>query len=107
MIRNGKILGKPLVHFRDTKANIEALTGLVGGEEAHATDTGENGYYDEVATAWVWGGGGGTGGSGGAYQRVLSSALTLADGESLIVSEYINAGSYDIALNGDSSLFIL
>lgn len=40
--------------YRNTKANIEALTGLVGGETAYATDTGESGYYDAVASEWVW-----------------------------------------------------
>lgn len=107
MIRNGKIIGKPIVHFRDTKANIEALTGLVGGEEAHATDTGENGYYDEVATAWVWGGGSVIGGGGGVFQRVLSSDLTIDDGECLVVTGYIDDGGFDITFEGDAELEVL
>jgi hypothetical protein len=53
-----KQVGAPFTEYRDTKSNVESLTGLVGGEVAHATDTGENGYYDEVDGAWVWGGGG-------------------------------------------------
>ena len=106
MIRNGKVIGFPLIHYRDTQANIEALTGVIGGETAHATDTGENGYYDEVAAAWVWGGGGGAG-SGGAFQRVLTEDLTLADGESLVIAEYLNLGDYNLTLNGDAALHIL
>ena len=43
------------IRYRDTKANIEALTGLVGGEVAYATDTGEEGHYDAVGAAWDWG----------------------------------------------------
>lgn len=51
--------GAPYGSFRDTKSNIEALSGMIGGETAHATDTGENGYYDEVQSKWIWGGGSG------------------------------------------------
>jgi len=47
--------------YIDTKAAIEALTGLVGGERGYATDTGEEGHYDAVTSAWNWGGGGGGG----------------------------------------------
>ena len=58
---------KPTSIYKETKANIEALTGLVGGEEAYTTDTGEWGHYDFTNTQWVWhgtgGGGGGTWGS--------------------------------------------
>jgi len=37
--------------YIDTKAAIEALTGLVGGERGYATDTGEEGHYDAVTSA--------------------------------------------------------
>ncbi len=106
-MRKGDIqLGRPHLPYRNTKATIEALTGLIGGEVAHATDTGENGYYDNVASAWVWGGGGGTS-SGGVFQRVLSSNLTLSDGECLVVSGYIDDGGFDIIFNGDADLEVL
>lgn len=49
----------------------------------------------------------GGGGSGGAFQRILSANLTLANGESLVLSGYINIGSYILTLNGDSRLEIL
>jgi hypothetical protein len=55
---------KPTPIYKNTKANIEALSGLIGGEEAYATDTGEWGHYDFANTEWVWHGtGGGTWGS--------------------------------------------
>lgn len=54
MQRDDAQLGRPFKHFRGTKAEIEALTGLVGGEEAHATDSGDNGVYDEILSRWVW-----------------------------------------------------
>jgi len=53
--KNDTQLGRPFIDFRDTKTNVEALTGLIGGEQAHATDTGKNGYYDAVGATWVWG----------------------------------------------------
>lgn len=62
MIKNDRQLGAPFGLFSDTKANIEALTGLTGGETAYATDTGEDGVYDAVGSAWVWGRSGGGGG---------------------------------------------
>lgn len=55
MIKNDRQLGKPLGLFQNTKDNIEALTGLTGGEIAYATDTGEDGVYDAVSAGWVWG----------------------------------------------------
>jgi len=106
MIRNGQVYGRPLVDYRDTQSNIEALTGLVGGESAYATDTGKTGYYNAILAEWVWEATGG-GGSGGAFQRVLSSDLTLADGECLVVAGYIDDNGYDITMNGDAELEIL
>jgi hypothetical protein len=47
------------VQYVDTKANIEALTGLSEGAIAYATDTNELGSYS--GAAWTWGGGGGGG----------------------------------------------
>lgn len=55
MKRNDVQLGRPAVLYANTKASIEALSGLVGGEIAYATDTGEDGVYDAIGTAWVWG----------------------------------------------------
>lgn len=107
MRRGDKQVGFPYKPYENTKANIEALTGLTGGEVAHATDTGENGYYDEVAVSWVWGGGSVVGGGGGVFQRVLSSNLTIADGECLVVTGYIDDGGFDITFEGDAELEVL
>lgn len=41
------------------------------------------------------------------FQRNLSATLTLSDGESLVTSEYVNAGTHDIILQGDSNLRIV
>jgi hypothetical protein len=49
----------PGILYTDTKANVEALTGVVEGAQAYATDTDEPGWYD--GGAWVWGAGGGGG----------------------------------------------
>lgn len=54
MIKNDVQLGRPLKPYEGTKANIEALTGLTGGEFAHATDTGDDGFYNNVTGSWVW-----------------------------------------------------
>lgn len=61
--------------------------------------------YGRKDGAWVdldaaFGGGGG----GGAFQRVLTSDLTLADGECLIVVNYLDVGAHLLTLNGDSIL---
>ena len=45
--------GKPEIAIRLTTTQINALTGLVGGEHVHDTVTGHDGYYDEVQAAWV------------------------------------------------------
>jgi hypothetical protein len=51
--------GMPEIVYTDTKANIEALTGVIEGATAYATDTHEPGWYN--GAAWVWGAGGGSG----------------------------------------------
>ncbi len=61
---NDAQLGKPGILFKDTKANIEALTGLAEGSTAYATDTNEFGSYSGAAWAWDIGGGGDVTGSG-------------------------------------------
>jgi len=52
MIHQGRVLGLPLVDYTDTKANIEALDGLVAGMTAFASNTEQWGYYD--GAAWQW-----------------------------------------------------
>ena len=43
----------------------------------------------------------------GGFQRNLSRNITLVDGKSLVVSEYINLNSYILDLQGDAALHIL
>lgn len=53
MIKGDKVYGKPLVQYTNTKANIEAMTGLAEGSTAYATDTNQLGTYD--GSSWTWG----------------------------------------------------
>lgn len=46
-------LGLPAVFYKNTKAAIEALTGVGEGAGAYATDTNEFGSFD--GTTWTWG----------------------------------------------------
>jgi len=55
MKKNDIQYGRPAVAIRLATAQINALTGLVGGEHVHDVATGHDGYYDEVQAAWVWG----------------------------------------------------
>lgn len=64
-------LGRPSILYKNTKATIEAFSGLTGGEVAYATDTGEDGVYDAVGAAWVWGRAGG--GSSDGWTEVTDS----------------------------------
>lgn len=52
MILDGQVLGRPLISYKDTQTAIEALTGVVEGMTAYATDTDLTGYYTGVS--WVW-----------------------------------------------------
>ena len=45
--------------------------------------------------------------SNGAFQRILAKNLTLLNGESLVISEYIDLNGHSIDLQGDSTLHIL
>lgn len=51
--------------------------------------------------------GGGGGGLSTMFQRVLAAALSIADGECLVVSGYVNQDSYNITMAGDAVLHIL
>lgn len=48
-----------------------------------------------------------SGGGGGAFQRVLSANITLADGESLVMVGYLDDGGFDVIFEGDSELEVL
>lgn len=47
-----KQVGRPHVLYKDTKSNIEALSGIEAGAAAYATDTNELGIYG--GTQWYW-----------------------------------------------------
>lgn len=46
-------LGTPYVEYTNTKANIEALTGISEGATAYATDTDRLGTYTGAAWKWI------------------------------------------------------
>lgn len=62
MKHNDAQSGKPGVLYTNTKTNIEALTGLVEGSHAYATDTDKYGTYDGSLWDWSQSGASGTGG---------------------------------------------
>ena len=79
MIKNDRVYATPLVQYRDTKANIEALTGIGEGAIAYATDTNEFGSYD--GTTWTWG----QSGSGGG----ITWSIITADQSAVVDNGYI------------------
>ncbi len=56
MKNQGRVHGRPLIPYQNTKANIEALTGLTGGETAYATDnpSAPFGEYNVSDGLWHW-----------------------------------------------------
>src|SRR3990172_3176405 len=111
MIKNDKQYGRPFVDFTDTKSNIEALTGLVGGETAYAVDAGESGHYDFVNSIWVWNSRGGSitfvidgvlavvENAPGAY--VFTAAATIFDWYVYLkITGTAGSSIFDIHLNG-------
>lgn len=88
MIKNDRVYGVPLVQYKDTKANIEALSGIGEGAIAYATDSNEFGSYD--GTTWTWGQSGSTApattaandfqvgdGSGNWIKKTLAETITI------------------------------
>jgi hypothetical protein len=65
--------------------------------------------YDSGSGTWLpENQSGGGGGGDGTFQRILASDLTMANGECVVIIEYINAGSaYVITLEGDAVIQIL
>lgn len=52
MIQDDQVKGQPQTLYKDTKSNIEALSGRREGDMAYATDTDQMGIYD--GSAWQW-----------------------------------------------------
>lgn len=90
--------------LKGNKADLSALSGLEDGTIGFAQDTGELGTYSTL-TGWSWYVTSSV--SSQAFQRNLSSNLSLSNGESLVTTEYMNAANYTISLIGDSNLRIL
>ena len=89
-----KQVGKPEILYKDTKSNIESLSGLEEGAVAYATDTNEHGTYD--GSSWTWGGGGG--GGNHSYVGVSSTAylkkITLSSAGTLLsISTYLKSAA--------------
>lgn len=63
-----------------------------------------NDFVDLRSMIWYVGG---DGGSGGAFQRILSADLTLVNGECLVITGYLDAGSYVVDCQGDAEVCVL
>jgi len=86
----------------DTKANIEALTGVADGTPAYATDTNEPGWYN--GATWDWGGGDISGtGVVGQVARFVTDTKTIEAGALIPPATNIltltNAAASTLALN--------
>lgn len=86
-------LAAPEIEYTDTKANIEALSGVVIGARAYATDTKDPGWYD--GSVWVWGAGGGGGDADAIHDNV--------DGEINAITEKVTPANNDLLLIEDSA----
>lgn len=93
-----------------TVANIPAATGtpicaarLYDGQSELQRNP--NGLNDFVDTRFGGPVGGGSG-TGGAFQRVLAADLTLADGECLVITGYIDPGAYEVDCQGDAEVLV-
>lgn len=75
MRKGDQQLGAPQILYKDTKANIEALTGVLEGAIAYATDTDEPGFYN--GSIWQWGAGGGWTSVFGSYTRTGNYTFTV------------------------------
>jgi len=60
--------------------------------------------FDDLRFPGLFGGGGG---GSVIFQRNLTADLSLADGESLVVADYINYGNYAITFIGDAEVMLL
>lgn len=100
MKNNDAQLGQPETLYKGTKASIEALTGVVQGSIAYATDTDELGTYS--GTVWTWGVGSGSSTStdahGGHSHGV--TRLTVVSGATTFDLWDVAKQVLDVSLNG-------
>ena len=81
-------IGLPAPVYTDTAANIEALSGVVEGATAYATDTDEPGWYD--GAAWTWGAGGSGGGDSTYTAAYASRPAASNDGDLFLPSDGVS-----------------
>lgn len=103
MQTNDVQLGSPQVLYKDTKANVEALSGIAEGAIAYATNTNEFGSYS--GTAWTWG----QGGAGGHTIQDEGSGLTARTnlnfvGEGVTATDDAGNDASIITIPGSSNL---
>ncbi len=104
MIHDGANIGKPIVLYPDTQANINALTGIITGTIAYAYDVRCIGTYN--GASWDWTSATGTGGGGGGsaiavydngvLKTAAATGLDFLDNIAVFVSgtlAYINLAS--------------
>jgi len=77
---NDRQLGFPYTEYADSKSNIEALTGVLEGSIAYATDTNQLGTYNGASWDWI---------------SETPSGVLLADGTIPLTADW-DAGSYKI-----------
>jgi len=85
MRKGDEQIGLPAPVYTDTAANIEALSGVVEGATAYATDTDEPGWYD--GAAWTWGAGGSGGGDSTYTAAYASRPAAGNDGDLFLPSD--------------------
>lgn len=96
-------LARPQVLYKGTKASIEALTGIVEGSIAYATNTDELGTYD--GAAWNWGSGGG-GAAWGAITGTLSDQTDLQSELDAKISHALATAANDFLVASGIGVFV-
>lgn len=91
---DGENVGYPIVAYRDTEANVEALGSPAEGMLAWATDTDKFGFYDGAAWQWVdpanpgslaWDNIITVGASGCDYTSIQSAVTAASSGDALLI----------------------
>lgn len=87
-------LGTPEVLYKDTKANIEAISAPILGMKAFASDIGNEGFYN--GSAWIWSNTGAAGAQGPAGPAGNSTIVIYDDSIFKVTGTAI---SFDTNLN--------
>jgi hypothetical protein len=107
-------IAKVIIRYTGGNWDITSVTNLTGNKFVQVGSP-AGVYLSTVATDATLTGDGTIGsplsvvggGGGGAYQRNLAANLALADGQCLVVTGYVDLGTYSITLNGNAELEIL